>query len=164
MPFLQWPDKRLKSRSDEVEAITNATRAIWERMLDAMYAMPGLGLAAPQLGVMQRLAVVDCSGSKDPVRLANPVLLEASVEFHEHEEGSPCLPGVYAKVKRPSEVRVRYLDESGETVERSFDRLWSTSVQHQIDHLNGKLFFDRLSPVKRKMLLARHAKLQKRRN
>ena len=147
----------------EVAAVTDQERDIWADMLDTMYAMPGVGLAACQIGVMSRLAVVDCSANHDePVRMANPELLHASVKLRAHEEGSPNLPGVWATIERPRAVTVRYLDETGEPVERDFVRLWATSVQHQIDHLNGKMYFDHLSPVKRKMLLAKAAKLSKR--
>lgn len=162
-PFLIYPDKRLRTVCDPVERVDDAVRVIWDEMLDAMYAMPGVGLGANQIGVMQRLCVVDCSDRGDkPVRMANPEILHASVTFREHEEGSPNIPGLYAKVSRPRAVTVRYLDESGAQVEQDFVMLWATSVQHQIDHLNGKLFVDHLSPVKRRMLLAKHAKRMKR--
>ena len=161
--FLSYPDKRLRTVCAPVTAVTDRERDIWADMLDTMYAMPGVGLAACQIGQMVRLAVVDCSAAHDePVRMANPELLHASVKLREHEEGSPNLPGVWAAIERPRAVTVRYLDESGEAVERDFVGLWATSVQHQIDHLNGKLYFDHLSPVKRKMLLAKAAKLSKR--
>ena len=162
--FLLWPDKRLRTPADPVGAVGAGEIAIWERMLKAMYAMPGVGLAAPQIGVMRRLAVVDCSegGSRAPVRLANPELIESSSETRDHEEASPNLPGVSARVTRPALAKVRYLDEGGATVERWFEGLWATSVQHQIDHLNGMVFVDRLSRVKRKMVLDRFAKLRKR--
>ena len=158
-PFLIFPDKRLRTVCAPVAAVDDAVRAIWDEMLAAMYAMPGVGLGANQIGVMQRLCVVDCSPGQDaPVRMANPEILHASDRLNEHEEGSPNIPGLYAKISRPRAVTVRYLDESGAEVERDFVKLWATSVQHQIDHLNGKLFVDHLSPVKRKMLLAKHAK------
>ncbi|MXU63973.1 peptide deformylase [Oceanomicrobium pacificus] len=162
-PFLIYPDKRLRSVCVPVDAVDDAVRAVWQDMLDSMYAMPGVGLAANQIGVMQRLAVVDCSEAQDaPVRMANPEILHASVKLRAHQEGSPNIPGLWAEVERPRAVTVAYLDETGTRVERDFVNLWATSVQHQIDHLNGKLFIDHLKPVKRKMLLARHAKLQKR--
>ena len=162
--FLLWPDKRLRTPADPVEKVGNEEVAIWSRMLKAMYAMPGVGLAAPQIGVMRRLAVVDCSedGARAPVRLANPELIETSSGTRDHEEASPNLPGVSARVTRPALAKVRYLDEGGATVERWFEGLWATSVQHQIDHLNGMVFVDRLSRVKRKMVLDRFAKLRKR--
>jgi peptide deformylase len=146
-----------------VESINDTVNGIWQDMLDSMYAMPGVGLGANQIGESMRLAVVDCSDTHDqPVRMANPKVLHASAKMREHEEGSPNLPGVWAKIERPRAVTVEYLDESGTMVERDFVGLWATSVQHQIDHLNGKMFFDHLGPVKRKMLLAKAAKLAKR--
>jgi len=163
-PFLMYPDKRLRTVCPAVEAVDDNLRAVWDEMLAAMYAMPGVGLAGPQIGEMQRLAVVDCSEGRDsPVRMANPEVLHESAKLAEHEEGSPNIPGLWAKVSRPRAITARYFDVQGEVVERDFVGLWATSVQHQIDHLNGKLFVDHLSPVKRKMLLAKHAKNMKRR-
>ena len=161
-PFLMVPDKRLRTVCPPVEAVDDKVRAVWDEMLGAMYAMPGVGLAGPQIGEMRRLAVVDCVGDA-PVRMANPEVLHASAKLREHEEGSPNMPGLFAKVERPRAITARYLDEQGAVVERDFVGLWATSVQHQIDHLNGKLFIDHLSAVKRKMLLAKHAKNMKRR-
>ena len=129
-------------------------------MIDTMEAMPGVGLAAPQIGVMLRLAVVDGSVERGKaVRLANPEILHSSVELREHEEASPNLPGVSAKVKRPRAVTVKFLNEQGMFDRRDFVGIEATSVQHQIDHLNGRMYFDRLSKVKRDMLL-RKAKKQ----
>ena len=161
-PFLLVPDKRLRTVCAPVEAVDDGVRAVWDEMLAAMYAMPGVGLAGPQIGEMRRLAVVDCTGDA-PVRMANPEVLHASAKLRAHEEGSPNMPGLFAKVERPRAITARYLDEHGEVVERDFVGLWATSVQHQIDHLNGKLFIDHLSPMKRKMLLAKHTKNMKRR-
>ncbi|MDW3117541.1 MAG: peptide deformylase [Roseovarius pacificus] len=157
---LPWPDKRLKSVAAPVAAVTDDIRAIWDDMIDTMEAMPGVGLAATQIGVMQRLAVVDASaGRGEAVRMANPEILHSSIELREHEEASPNLPGVSAKVKRPRAVTVRFLNDAGEIEERDFVGLWATSVQHQIDHLNGRLYFDRLSKVKRDMLLRKARKV-----
>ena len=161
--FIPYPDKRLKTVCEPVPEITDEVRAIWDDMLDSMYAMPGVGLGAPQIGVLQALAVMDCSDTKnEPVRMANPEILHRSAKMRTHEEGSPNLPGVWAKLERPRAVTVRFMDETGETVERDFVGLWATSAQHQIDHLAGKMFIDHLSPTKRKMLIAKSAKLAKR--
>ncbi len=157
---IPWPDKRLRAVADEVDTITDDIRALWTDMIDTMEAMPGVGLAAPQVGVMLRLAVVDGSTERGKaVRLANPEILHASVELREHEEASPNLPGVSARIKRPRAVTVRYLDDSGTITRRDFVGIEATSVQHQIDHLNGRLFFDHLSKVKRDMLLRKARKL-----
>ena len=158
---IPWPDKRLRTAAAEVSEITEDTRAIWNDMIDTMEAMPGVGLAAVQIGVMQRLAVVDASDARgQAVRMANPEVLHASVQLRPHEEASPNLPGVSAKIERPRAVTVRFLNEDGEIEERDFVGLWATSVQHQIDHLNGRMYFDRLSRVKRDMLLKKAVKLR----
>lgn len=162
-PFLMYPDKRLKTVCPPVAAVDDHVREVWDDMLAAMYAMPGVGLAAPQIGEMLRLAVVDCSDLRDaPLRMANPEILHVSAKLKLTEEGSPNIPGIWAKVERPRAVTAQYLDENGTVIEKDFVGLWAVSVLHQIDHLNGKLFIDRLSPVKRRMILAKHAKNQKR--
>ena len=162
-PCLQWPDKRLQTPAAPVEAITDDVRAIWHDMVDTMEAMPGYGLGAPQIGVMLRLAVVDCSEERgQAVLMANPEVLHASVQFREHEEASPNLPGVSAAIGRPRAVTVRFLNANGEIEERDFVGLWATSVQHQIDHINGRMYFDHLKPLKRKMLIAKAEKQRKR--
>lgn len=154
-----WPDKRLRTPAAEVPEIDDAVRLLWDQMIDVMEAMPGVGLAAPQLGEGVRLAVVDASEARGKVvRLANPVVLHASIELRPHEEGSPNLPGVSAVIERPRAVTVRFLNEAGEMEDRDFVGLWATSVQHQIDHLDGKMYFDRLSRVKREMLIKRARK------
>jgi peptide deformylase len=131
-------------------------------MIAAMDAMPGLGLAAPQLGAALALAVVDASDTRgQAVRMANPRVLHASAQMREHEEASPNLPGVSAIIARPRAVTVQFLNEQGQIEDRDFVGLWATSVQHQIDHLTGRMYFDHLSPLRRKMLLAKAAKLQR---
>jgi len=158
-PFVFWPDKRLRTPASDVSGITDEIRAIWDDMIETMEAMPGVGLAAPQIGVMQRLAVVDASESRgQAVRMANPEILHSSVKPRTHEEASPNLPGVSAKLERPRAVTVRFLNKAGELDERDFVGLWATSVQHQIDHLAGRMYFDRLSKVKRDMLLRKATK------
>ncbi len=158
-PCIPWPDKRLRSVAAEVDAITDETRIIWADMIDTMEAMPGVGLAAPQIGVMLRLAVVDASQDRgQAVRMANPEILHASVKLRAHDEASPNLPGVWARIERPRAVTVRFLNAEGTLEERDFVGLWATSVQHQIDHLNGRMYFDHLSKLKRDMLLKRARK------
>ncbi len=159
-PCLPWPDKRLRTKAAEVTEITDEVRQTWEDMVDTMEAMPGVGMGAPQIGVMLRLAVVDGSAERGKaVKMANPEILHASVELREHDEASPNLPGVSAKVKRPRAVTVRFMNEQGMVDRRDFVGIEATSVQHQIDHLDGKMFFDRLSKVKRDMLLRKAKKL-----
>ncbi len=128
-------------------------------MIETMDAMPGVGLAAPQIGVMLRLAVVDASDERGrAIRMANPEVIAASDEVNDHDEASPNLPGVWAKVTRPARVTVAFTDHHGIRVRQEFTGLWATSVQHQIDHLAGRMYFDRLSKTKRDMLLKRAAK------
>ena len=159
-PYVMWPDKRLRTAAAPVEAITDEIRAIWDEMIEAMETMPGVGLAAVQLGIPMALAVVDASEKRgQAIRMANPEILHASVQLREHDEASPNLPGVSAKIERPRAVTVRFLDEKGIWDRRDFVGLWATSVQHQIDHLQGKMYFDRLGKVKRDMLFKRAQKL-----
>lgn len=158
-PFVMWPHKALKTPATEVTEIDDKVRAIWDEMVAAMEAMPGVGLAAVQLGIPLRLAVVDASTKRgEVIRLANPSVLHQSVEPRDHEEASPNLPGVSAKITRPRAVTVRFMNADGMWDRQEFVGLWATSVQHQIDHLNGKMYFDHLSRTKRAMLLKKAAK------
>lgn len=158
-PFLPWPDKRLRQVAEPIEAVTDETRALWDEMVEIMEAMPGYGLAAPQIGILQRVAVVDCSDERARViRLANPEILAVSDETFTYEEASPNLPGVSAKVTRPAGVTVAFLDRAGDRITQDFEDVWATSVQHQIDHLNGCMYFDRISRTKRDMLLKKAVK------
>lgn len=160
-PFVMYPHKALRTPAAPVTEITDDIRAIWEEMIGVMDAMPGYGLAAPQLGVGLALAVVDASTKRgQAMRLANPEILHSSIEPREHEEASPNLPGVSAKISRPRAVTVRFLNEDGVWDRHEFVGLWATSVQHQIDHLAGKMFIDHLSRTKRDMLVKRAAKLR----
>jgi peptide deformylase len=157
--FIPYPDKRLKTVCAPVEAITDEVRDIWLDMVETMDAMPGYGLAGPQIGVMQRLAVVDCSEERGKaILMANPEVLHASAQPREHEEASPNLPGMSAVISRPRAVTVRFMNADGDMEERDFVHLWATSVQHQIDHLNGKMYFDNLKSVKRQMFLKKAKK------
>ena len=160
-PFVPWPDKVLRTAAQPVAEITDDIRALWDEMIAAMDAMPGVGLAAVQLGVPLRLAVVDASDRRgQAVRMANPEVLHASVELRDHQEASPNLPGVSAVISRPRAVTVRFMDETGRDERRDFVGLWATSVQHQIDHLNGWMYFDHLSRLKRDRLIAKARKLR----
>ncbi|MEO1951440.1 MAG: peptide deformylase [Paracoccus sp. (in: a-proteobacteria)] len=160
--FIPYDDRRLHRPAEPVETITETVRMIWDDMIETMDAMPGVGLAAPQIGIMMRLAVVDASDKRgQAVRMANPEVLHASVQMRKHEEASPNLPGISAPIERPRAVTVRFLNEDGEMEDRDFVGLWATSVQHQIDHLNGKMYVDHLSPLRRKMLVQKSKKLAK---
>ena len=158
---IPWPDARLRTAAEEVPEVTDEIRQLWDDMIDTMDAMPGVGLAAPQIGVMLQVAVVDASEHRNRrIRMANPEIIDASAVMREHDEASPNLPGVSAKVSRPRGVAVRFMDETGMVVRLDFVGLEATSVQHQIDHLAGRLYFDRLSKMKRDMLLRRARKLK----
>ncbi len=162
-PYVPFEDRRLHTPAEPVTAVTQTVRMIWDDMIETMDAMPGVGLAAPQIGIMLRLAVVDASDKRgQAVRMANPEILHASGQMRSHDEASPNLPGVSALIERPRAVTVRFLNDRGETEERDFVGLWATSVQHQIDHLNGRTYLDHLSPLRRKMLLAKSKKLMRR--
>lgn len=161
--FLRWPHACLATPAAPVAAITDEVRALWSDMVACMDAMPGYGLAAPQIGVSLRLAVVDCSENRgQAILMANPEILHASGQLRDHEEASPNLPGMSAVIRRPRAVTVRYLNVDGMSEDRDFVNLWATSVQHQMDHLNGHMYFDRLSPLKRKMLITKADKLRRR--
>ncbi len=162
-PCVPWPNQILRSVAADVAVITPEIRAIWADMVDTMDAMPGYGLAAVQIGVGLRLAVVDASDTRHKaVLMANPVVLHASDQMRTHQEASPNLPGVSAIVSRPRAVTVRYLNAAGETEDRDFVHIWAASAQHQIDHLAGKMYFDHLSVLKRSMLIAKADKLRRR--
>ncbi len=159
LSIVPWPAPVLKKPANVVDEVNDHVRSIWDEMIEVMEAMPGYGLAAVQLGVPLRLAVVDASTKRgQAIRLANPEVLHSSVELREHEEASPNVPGVSAKVKRPRAVTVRFLNSDGVWDRQEFVGLWATSVQHQIDHLNGKMFFDNLSRTKRSMLIKKASK------
>lgn len=158
--FVPWPDQRLQTSAAVVEQVTDDVSHALDDMVDTMNAMPGYGLAAPQIGLMLRLAVVDCSDDRgNAIMLVNPKVVYASDELFEWEEASPNLPGVSAKVKRPASVKVSFLDRKGNPTSQEFNNLWATSVQHQIDHLDGLMYFDRLSRTRRAMILKRAKKV-----
>ena len=161
-PFLRWPHPVLRRPAEPAGEVTDAVREVWDEMERAMRAMPGargVGLAAPQIGRSLALAILDAGDEPArALRLADPWIVRASDETSSCEEGSPNLPGVRASVVRPASVRVAFLNEQGAAEERLFEGLWATSVQHQIDHLAGRMFFDRLSRTKRDMLLRRARK------
>ena len=129
-------------------------------MIDTMEATTGVGLAAPQIGKMLRLAVIDASEARgQAICMANPQVLHASIELRSYEEASPNLLGVSAQIKRPRAITACFLDSQGALQTKDFVGLWATSLQHQIDHLNGKMYFDHLSKTRRDMLLRKARKL-----
>ena len=158
---LPWPDKCLRTKAEDVPEITDENPTIRDDMIDTMEAMSGVGLAAPQIGVMLQLAIVNGSTVRGKVvRPANPEILHSSIEPRKHEEASPNLPGVSAKMNRPCAVTVKLLSDQEMVDRRDFVVIATTSLQHRIDHLNGRMYFDRLSKVKRDMLLRKARKLK----
>ncbi len=164
LPILIVPDRRLKARARAVTPADDATvRDLAPRMLRTMYEAPGIGLAAPQVGQMLRLIVIDLmpDNQSQPMVLVNPTILGVGAEWITREEGCLSLPGMYADVTRPGHVTVGYHDLDGRPQRREADGLLAACLQHEIDHLDGVLFVDHLSPLKRNMLLRRLAKEQK---
>ena len=158
-PFVPWPDKRLRTAAAPVDEITDDIHALWADMVETMDAMPGVGLAAPQIGVMLQVAVVDATPDRSRrILLANPTVLTASDEVEAGTEASPNLPGVHAEIVRPKAVTVRFLNAQGVIDRRDFEGLEARSVQHQIDHLAGRMYFDNLGRVKRDMLIRKARK------
>ncbi len=164
-PILLHPDPRLKKAADPVDGITPELLRLADDMLETMYDAPGVGLAAPQVGVLQRLLVMDCVKEEGapprPMVLFNPEITWLSEETNVYEEGCLSIPENYADVERPAEVRVTWLDRDGKIREEQFDGLWATCVQHEIDHLNGKLFIDYLKPLKRQMITRKMQKMKR---
>jgi peptide deformylase len=158
--IVPWPNPCLKAKAEPIVKITAEITEIWQDMIVVMEAMPGVGLSAPQLGIGLRLAVVDASSARGQVlRMANPEILHVSAKLEVGEEASPNLPRVSAQIKRPRGVTVRYMDETGAMLEKDLVGLWARSLQHQVDHLNGRMYFDNLSNLKRDMLIKKARKL-----
>jgi peptide deformylase len=163
-PILIHPDPRLRKVAEPVAATDDGLRALASDMLETMYEAPGVGLAAPQLGVMKRVFVMDCAAQgepKQPVVLVNPEILWKSEETAMSEEGCLSIPDVYDDVVRAARVRLRWLGLDGEVHEREIGDRWAVCAQHEIDHLEGRLFIDYLSGLKRTMITSRMKKLKK---
>lgn len=161
LDILIAPHPTLKRKAAPVAAVDDRVRQLADDMLETMYAAPGIGLAAPQVGVLERLIVVDVARDGEepaPMRLINPEILWQSEELAEYEEGCLSLPEQYAPVSRPARCRIGYQDETGERREFEAEGLLSTCLQHEIDHLDGILFTDHLSPVRRNMIMRKLAK------
>jgi peptide deformylase len=164
-PLVIIPDSKLRLTSEPVKDITDEIRRLADDMLETMYDAPGVGLAAIQIGVPVRMVTMDVSKSDDerqPLVLINPEILWASEEKRVYEEGCLSIPEYYEEVERPDRVRFRYMNLQGETVEQDADGLMATCVQHEIDHLNGVLFIDYLSKLKRDRVMTKFKKAAKR--
>ncbi len=163
LTILEFPDPRLRRRATDVESVDDTLRQLIDDMFETMYDAPGIGLAATQVDVHRRLLVADVSSEKDdPWALINPVILERDgVEVT--EEGCLSVPGFYEEVERSGHIQVRFLDREGAEVEAEFTGLLAVCVQHEIDHLDGKLFVDYLSEAKRQRIRRRLVKDQRQR-
>ncbi|MCZ4258347.1 peptide deformylase [Sulfitobacter sp. PR48] len=163
--ILLHPDPRLKKAAAPVDDLSDDLRALADDMLKTMYEAPGIGLAAPQIGVSSRLIVLDCVKAEGeaprPLVMFNPEVIASSDRLNTYEEGCLSIPDQYADVTRPAEVEVRWIDRDGNERTETFDKLWATCVQHEIDHLDGKLFIDYLKPLKRQMITRKMVKLKR---
>jgi peptide deformylase len=164
LEIITLPDKSLRAPSAPVERVDDETRRFMDDMLETMYEAPGIGLAAVQVGVPRRLITVDVAqredetADPDPMFLINPEILWTSDERAVHEEGCLSIPEYYAEVERPAAVRVRYLDRDGKLQEIEANSILAVCLQHEIDHLNGTLFIDHLSKLKRDMVIKKFTK------
>ncbi|MDV7337955.1 peptide deformylase [Terasakiella sp. A23] len=164
LKILTAPDPVLKKKAQPVEEVTDDIRTLLDDMVETMYDAPGIGLAAPQVGVLKTVIVIDVTKDEDEpfvYKMVNPEIVWSSDELGTYEEGCLSVPESYSEVERPERVKVRYLDENGQSMEVECDGLLATCVQHEIDHLNGKLFIDHISRIKRSMIMRRLTKLKK---
>ena len=161
LEILKFPDERLRTRAKPVESVTDDIRQLVDDMFETMYAAPGIGLAATQVNVHQRIVVIDVSAEKDqPICLINPQIT-ARDGIEQHEEGCLSVPGVYETVERADHIRVKALNRDGEEIEIETGDLLAICIQHELDHLEGKLFVDYLSPLKRNRIRKKLEKHQK---
>jgi peptide deformylase len=158
------PDPILRKKSEKLEKVDNELRLLLDDMLETMYAAPGIGLAAVQVGILKRLIVIDISKDKEkknPIFLINPEIIFKSKKTSIYEEGCLSLPGYFAEIERPEECHIKYIDYDGKKKEMKANGLLATCVQHEIDHLNGKLFIDYLSKLKKDMIIKKLVKHKK---
>jgi len=161
LPIITIPDPVLRKKAAPIERVDAALLKLAQDLLATMYDAPGIGLAAPQVGILRRLIVMDPSRDeepKQPLIMVNPVILEPGNEMRTHEEGCLSIPEFTAEIERPASTRVSYIDEEGKSQEKTLECIWSTLVQHEIDHLNGVLFIDYLSRLKRDMVVKKFTK------
>ncbi|WP_374653309.1 peptide deformylase [Dongia sp.] len=164
LPIIVAPDPRLAKKSEAVAAVDDGIRQLMDDMLETMYAAPGIGLAAPQVGALKRVIVLDIAGENEapaPLRMANPEIVWVSDDDAEYNEGCLSVPDHYADVVRPASCIVKYLDENNEVREITATGLLATCVQHEIDHLDGVLFIDHLTSLKRNIILRKLLKAKK---
>ena len=158
------PDPILRKKSDYLEKVDDELRILMDDMLETMYAAPGIGLAAVQIGILKRLIVIDITKNdekKDPLFLINPKIISKSSNTSTYEEGCLSLPGHFAEIERPAECHLKYLDYDGNQKNLKAEGLLATCIQHEIDHLNGILFIDYLSKLKKDMIVKKLIKQKK---
>jgi len=163
-PILTIPDPLLRKQAKPIERVDDELRRLMDDMLATMYDAPGIGLAAPQIGISRRLIVMDPAkeeAPQTPVIMVNPKILVRSEDMRMHEEGCLSIPDFIAEVERPAKTRVFYIDREGKEQETELEGIWSTLVQHEIDHLNGVLFIDYLSRLKRDMIVKKFSKAKR---
>ena len=156
LPIIVAPDPRLNVKCEDVDKVTDELRQLMDSMLETMYNAPGIGLAAPQVGVTKRIIVVDVSNSKDvssPYKMVNPEIVWHSEQLVDYEEGCLSLPEQYAQVKRPDEIHLSYVDASGVIQNLKTSGILATCIQHEIDHLDGRLFVDHISKLRRDLII-----------
>ena len=164
MPIIVAPDPRLKIKTTPVTAVDDDLRAFLDDMLETMYAADGIGLAAPQVGDKRSVLVVDVAREGEepqPLKVINPEIVWTSEDERVHQEGCLSLPEYFAEVERPEAIRVRYMDETGAERELEADGILATCIQHEMDHLDGILFVDHVSAIKRNMILRKLKKAKK---
>ena len=164
IPIIIAPDPRLKIKTKPIDCVDDAVRTLMDDMLETMYAANGIGLAAPQVGDNRSVIVVDCAGQDNdstPIKMANPEIIAVSPDDNAHQEGCLSLPEHYADVIRPESITLRYLDENNKMLEMDADGILATCLQHEIDHLEGILFVDHISALKRNMILRKLKKVKK---
>ena len=164
LPIITAPDSRLREISQPVDAVDDTVRKLLDDMLETMYAAPGVGLSAIQVGVAQRVVVIDTAKDPyppDPVRMINPEIIWQADEIGPYEEGCLSIPEQYGEVDRPAEIDMQWLGLDGKTHTQRFDGLWATCAQHELDHLNGKLFIDYLKPMRRQLITRKMQKLKR---
>ncbi len=156
LPILEFPDPRLRTKATPVKNVNKSVQRLVDDLLETMYGAPGIGLAATQVNVHKRVLVIDVSQEKDkPLVFINPEIVRLEGEILEHEEGCLSVPGYYEDVERAEHIRLRYQDRNGEQIETEMEGLLAVCVQHEIDHLDGKLFVDYLSEAKRSRIRKR---------
>ncbi|AQA17311.1 peptide deformylase [Halioglobus japonicus] len=164
LDILEFPDPRLRTVAEPVAEVTDTHRQLIDNMLDTMYDAPGIGLAATQVNVHERILVMDLSEDQsEPLVFINPEVEVLDPELGQYDEGCLSVPGFYETVNRPQRIRVSALDRDGNSFEEKLDGLLAICLQHEIDHLDGKLFVDYLSPLKRKRIRSKLEKSQRRR-